>query len=179
MIGRIIPIILFVLLGALLAVGLKISDHKTEIPSPLIGKKIPEFSLPVLGRKDMMVTHEDLIGQPFLLNVWASWCYTCRIEHPLIEQLAASGRLRVIGLNYRDEAEDALAWLERFGNPYALNIADVSGRSAIDFGVYAAPESFLVDAGGTIVFKQVGALTAEIIEQEILPRIQQVASEQP
>ncbi len=177
MIGRIIPIILFVLLGVLLAVGLKIADHKTEIPSPLIGKKIPEFSLPVLGRDDVMVTHEDIIGQPFLLNVWASWCYTCRIEHPLIEQLAASGLLTIIGLNYRDESEDALAWLERFGNPYALNIADVSGRSAIDFGVYAAPESFLVDAGGNILFKQIGALTPEIIEQEILPRIQSAGSE--
>ncbi len=179
MIGRIVPIIAFVLLGLLLAVGLKISDHKTDLPSPLIGKKIPEFSLPVLGQDDVTVTHEDIVGQPFLLNVWASWCVTCRIEHPLIEQLATSGRLRVVGLNYRDQPEDALAWLARFGNPYALNIADVSGRTAIDFGVYLAPESFLVDAGGTIVFKQIGALTPEIIETEILPLIQSASSSQP
>ncbi len=111
MIGRIVPIILFVLLGLLLAVGLKIADHKTDLPSPLIGKKIPEFSLPELGRDDVIITQEDIIGQPFLLNVWASWCPTCRIEHPFIEQLAASGRLRVIGLNYKDEPADALAWL--------------------------------------------------------------------
>ncbi len=179
MIGRIVPIILFVLLGALLAVGLKIADHKTEIPSPLIGKKIPEFSLPALGQDDVTITHEDLIGQPFLINVWASWCPTCRTEHPFVEQLAASGRLRVIGLNYRDEEEDALAWLEYFGNPYALNMADVSGRTAIDFGVYAAPESFLVDADGYILFKQVGMLTPEIIEKEILPLIQPAGSGQP
>jgi len=179
MIGRIVPIILFVLLGALLAVGLKIADHKTEIPSPLIGKKIPEFSLPALGQDDVTITHEDLIGQPFLINVWASWCPTCRTEHPFVEQLAASGRLRVIGLNYRDEEEDALAWLEYFGNPYALNIADVSGRTAIDFGVYAAPESFLVDADGYILFKQVGMLTPDIIEKEILPLIQPAGSGQP
>ncbi|MCH8057970.1 MAG: redoxin family protein, partial [Proteobacteria bacterium] len=102
MIGRIIPIIAFLLLGLLLAVGLKISDQKTVLPSPLIGKKIPEFSLPVLGQDDKTVTHEDLIGQPFLLNVWASWCVTCRVEHPVIEQLATSGRLQVVGLNYRD-----------------------------------------------------------------------------
>ena len=172
MIGRIVPIITFVLLGLLLAVGLKISDHKTDLPSPLIGKTIPEFSLPVLGREDLTVTHEDLIGRPFLLNVWASWCVTCRIEHPLIEQLASSGRLRVVGLNYRDQPEDALAWLAYFGDPYALNIADVKGRTAIDFGVYAAPESFLVDAGGTILFKHIGALTQEIIDTEILPLIQ-------
>jgi len=168
MIGRIIPIILFVLLGVLLAVGLKIADHKTEIPSPLIGKKIPEFSLPALGQPDVTITHEDLIGQPFLINVWASWCPTCRTEHPFVEQLAASGLLRVIGLNYRDEEQDALAWLEYFGNPYALNMADVSGRTAIDFGVYAAPESFLVDAEGYIVFKQVGMLTPEIINKEMV-----------
>ena len=179
MIGRLLPIILFVLLGLLLAVGLKIADHKTEIPSPLIGKMIPEFSLPALGQADVTITHEDLIGQPFLINVWASWCPTCRIEHPYVEELAASGRLRVIGLNYRDEEEDALAWLEYFGNPYDLNMADVSGRTAIDFGVYAAPESFLVDANGTILFKQIGMLTPEVIEKEILPRIQPEGSGQP
>jgi cytochrome c biogenesis protein CcmG/thiol:disulfide interchange protein DsbE len=178
-IGRIVPIILFVLLGVLLAVGLKIADHKTEIPSPLIGKKIPEFSLPALGQDDVTITHEDLIGQPFLINVWASWCPTCRTEHPFVEQLAASGLLRVIGLNYRDEEEDALAWLEYFGNPYALNMADVSGRTAIDFGVYAAPESFLVDADGYILFKQVGMLTPDIIEEEILPLIRPAGSGQP
>ena len=94
MIGRIVPIVLFVLLGVLLAVGLKISDHKTDIPSPLIGKRIPEFSLPALGREGVTITDKDLLGEPFLLNVWASWCPTCRTEHPFIEQLAASGRLR-------------------------------------------------------------------------------------
>jgi len=179
MIGRLVPIILFVLLGVLLAVGLKIADKKTEIPSPLIGKKIPEFSLPALGQDDVTITHEDLIGQPFLLNVWASWCPTCRVEHPYVEQLAASGRIRVIGLNWRDQEQDALAWLEYFGDPYELNIADVIGRTAIDFGVYAAPESFLVDADGYILFKQIGMLTPEIIEKEILPRIQAAGSSQP
>ncbi len=179
MIGRIVPIVLFVLLGVLLAVGLKISDHKTDIPSPLIGKKIPEFSLPALGREGVTITDKDLIGEPFLLNVFASWCPTCRTEHPFIEQLAASGRLRVIGLNYRDEEEDALAWLEYFGNPYELIMADVSGRTAIDFGVYAAPESFLVDANGYILFKQIGMVTPQIIEQEILPLIESGGSSQP
>jgi len=174
MIGRLLPIILFVLLGILLAVGLKIADHKTDIPSPLIGKKLPEFSLPLLGQKDVIVTQDDLIGEPFLLNVWASWCVTCRVEHPFIEQLAESGELRVIGLNYRDEESDALAWLQHFGNPYAMNIADLPGRTAIDLGVYAAPESFLVDPAGTIVFKQIGAVTPEVIENEILPRVREM-----
>ena len=96
MIGRLVPIIVFVLLGILLAVGLKIADHKTEIPSPLIGKMIPEFSLPLLGEENVIVTHEDLIGEPFLLNVWASWCPTCRVEHPFIEQLAAQGIIEAV-----------------------------------------------------------------------------------
>lgn len=179
MIGRLLPVILFLLLGILLAVGLKIADRKTEIPSPLIGKMIPEFSLPLLGQEEVIITHEDLVGEPFLLNVWASWCVTCRVEHPFIEELAASGQIKVIGLNYRDEEADALAWLQHFGNPYAMNIADLPGRTAIDLGVYAAPESFLVDPAGRIVFKQIGAVTPEVIEEEILPRVREMRSSKP
>jgi cytochrome c biogenesis protein CcmG/thiol:disulfide interchange protein DsbE len=172
MIGRLLPVIIFLALAILLAFGLKIADHKTEIPSPLIGKQMPEFSLPLLGQEETMVSDQDLLGQPFLLNVWASWCPTCRYEHPVITDLAESGIVRVIGLNYRDEAADAQQWLRRFGNPYEFSLADFSGRTGIDFGVYAAPESFLVDAQGIVVFKQIGAMTPEIIEQEIIPRLQ-------
>ncbi|MBT8039144.1 MAG: DsbE family thiol:disulfide interchange protein [Gammaproteobacteria bacterium] len=171
MIGRFLPVIIFVALGLLLAAGLRIADHKSEIPSPLVGKPLPPFELPVLGQPERVLTNEDLVGQPFLLNVWASWCPTCRIEHPFIADLAESGELRVIGFNYKDELDDAQAWLARFGDPYDITLQDYSGRYAIDLGVYAAPESFLVDADGTIIFKQIGAVTPEIIEQEILPRI--------
>jgi cytochrome c biogenesis protein CcmG/thiol:disulfide interchange protein DsbE len=174
-IGRLLPLIFFLLLGALLAVGLTLSDHKTDLPSPLIGKEIPEFRLPLLGQEADTVSQADLIGEPFLLNVWASWCVTCRIEHPVIKALAASGKIRVIGLNYRDARQDALAWLQQYGNPYALNLADANGRVAIDFGVYAAPESFLVDATGRILYKQIGALTPDVIQNEILPRLQPTA----
>ncbi len=171
MMGRLIPVLLFVALGILLAFGLRIADHKTEIPSPLIGKPLPPFELPVLGQPDRVLTNEDLIGEPFLLNVWASWCPTCRVEHPFIEDLARSGALRVVGFNYKDELDDAQAWLARFGDPYEITLQDYSGRYAIDLGVYAAPESFLVDANGTIIFKQIGAVTPDIIENEILPRV--------
>jgi len=171
MIGRILPVAVFALLGVLLAVGLKIADHKTDLPSPLIGKPMPAFSLPLLGQSDVIVDSSSLIGEPFLVNFWASWCVTCRVEHPVIEELAASGAIRIIGMNFRDEPKDAQAWLQRFGNPYAMNISDYSGRTSIDFGVYAAPESFLVDERGIIVFKQLGALTPEVIESEILPRV--------
>jgi cytochrome c biogenesis protein CcmG/thiol:disulfide interchange protein DsbE len=126
----------------------------------------------LLGQETDTVSQAELIGEPFLLNVWASWCVTCRVEHPVIKALAASGKIRVIGLNYRDARQDALDWLQQYGNPYALNLADTSGRVAIDFGVYAAPESFLVDATGRILYKQIGALTPDVIQNEILPRLQ-------
>lgn len=169
--NRFIPIALFLALGVLLAVGLKIADQKTEIPSPLIGRMVPDFTLPVLGQPDRMISRDDLLGEPYLINVWASWCPTCRIEHPYIEDLAASGSVNVVGLNYRDDPDDAAAWLRRYGDPYSVIIADIEGDIALDLGVYAAPESFLVDADGVIVFKQIGALTPEIIEREILTRL--------
>lgn len=171
MIGRIVPITVFVLLGILLAVGLKIADKKSELPSPLIGKPMPAFSLPLLGEPTVVVKSDDLVGTPFLVNFWASWCVTCRVEHPVIEQLARMGAIQIVGMNFRDETQDAQAWLQRYGNPYDLIIHDYDGRTSIDFGVYAAPETFLVDENGVIVFKQLGALTPEIINTEILPRI--------
>lgn len=171
MMTRLLPIIIFVLLGVLLAVGLKIADKKQDLPSPLIGKPVPEFSLPLLGQEDTIVSSEDLKGKPVLVNFWASWCVTCRVEHPVIEELARMNVLKIIGMNFRDEPEDAAAWLRQFGNPYTMVIQDYTGRTSIDFGVYAAPESFLLDENGVIVFKQLGALTPEIIETEILPRI--------
>ncbi len=156
--SRVVPLILFLLLAVLLAVGLTIADKKTELPSPLIGKTIPEFSLPVLGQPELLVNHSEMLGQPFLLNVWASWCVTCRVEHPVIEELARSGKLKIVGLNYRDDPGDAQAWLQHFGNPFALVLSDESGRTAID-------------ARGQIVFKQIGALTKEIVQSEILDRL--------
>jgi cytochrome c biogenesis protein CcmG/thiol:disulfide interchange protein DsbE len=171
MMTRLLPIILFVLLGVLLAVGLKIADKKQDLPSPLIGKPVPEFTLPLLGQEDTIVSSDDLKGEPVLINFWASWCVTCRVEHPFIEELARMNVLKIIGMNFRDEPEDAAAWLRQFGNPYTMVIQDYTGRTSIDFGVYAAPESFLLDENGVIVFKQLGALTPEIIETEILPRI--------
>lgn len=176
MIGRIVPIAIFVVLGLLLAVGLKIADHKSDLPSPLIGKPMPAFSLPLLHEPEVTVDSDELIGQPFLVNFWASWCVTCRVEHPVIEELARTGAIRIIGMNFRDERADAKAWLQRFGDPYTMIIHDYSGRTSIDFGVYAAPETFLVDENGIIVFKQLGALTPEIIDGEILPRIAQTGS---
>jgi cytochrome c biogenesis protein CcmG/thiol:disulfide interchange protein DsbE len=171
MIGRLLPVIVFLALGILLAAGLKIADKKTEIPSPLVGREMPKFTLPLLGQEDVIINSDDLIGEPMLINFWASWCVTCRVEHPVIEELAEMGVIKIIGLNFRDEADDAQAWLRQFGNPYTIIPHDLNGRTSIDFGVYAAPESFLVDEKGIIVFKQLGAMTPQVIEEEILPRI--------
>lgn len=171
MIGRLLPVIIFLALGILLAAGLKIADKKTEIPSPLVGREMPKFTLPLLGQEDVIINSDDLIGEPMLINFWASWCVTCRVEHPVIEELAEMGVIKIIGLNFRDESADAQAWLRQFGNPYTIIPHDLNGRTSIDFGVYAAPESFLVDEKGIIVFKQLGAMTPQVIEEEILPRI--------
>ena len=168
---RWLPLILFGALAALLFAGIRLNQTRDPdaIPSPLIGKPIPTFTLPTLHDPARIVTSEELRGAPFLLNVWGSWCPECRVEHPLIDALARSGRLRVIGYNYKDAPDDAKRWLQQFGDPYALILADESGRSAIDFGIYGAPETFLVDAEGIVRFKHVGALTPQVIERDILP----------
>ncbi|HKJ16811.1 MAG TPA: DsbE family thiol:disulfide interchange protein [Xanthomonadales bacterium] len=175
--ARLMPLLIFILLGILLGAGLMISDKKSEIPSPLIDKPMPTFELPNLHEPTSLISNQDLIGSPFLLNVWASWCVTCRYEHPVIEELAETGLIPIIGLNYRDARADAIQWLQRFGDPYLFHIADEPGRVAIDFGVYAAPETFLIDAKGMIRFKHIGALTPEIVQQEILPMLEQLESE--
>ena len=169
--SRVLPLVAFALLVVLLVVGLKIADKKTLIPSPLVDKPAPEFNLPVLGSPEQRMTKASFIGTPYLVNFWASWCVTCRAEHPVITDLAESGLIRVIGFNFRDESADAKQWLARFGNPYEVSLVDLNGRTSIDFGVYAAPESFLVDPTGKIVFKQTGAMTHEIIKTEIVPRV--------
>jgi len=180
MIGRLLPLLLFVLLAILLAVGLMIADSKTDLPSPLIGKEMPDFSMPVLDQPSMNVTRADLLqqysDQSFLLNVWASWCPPCREEHPVITELAESGIIPIIGFNYRDDPADALSFLDRFGDPFAFHMTDVTGRTSIDFGVYAAPETFLIGPDGRIHFKHIGALTINIIDEELIPLIKQLES---
>jgi len=169
--SRVLPLLAFALLIGLLLVGLQIADTKTQLPSPLINKPVPAFDLPVLGNPQQRLSNESMLGEPYLVNFWASWCVACKVEHPVVTALAESGKITVLGMNFRDERTDALAWLARNGDPYDIILQDLDGRISIDFGVYAAPESFLVDPKGMIVFKQTGVLTSEIIETEILPRV--------
>lgn len=174
MLKRLLPLLVFLALGGLLLAGIRLAQTRdpNEIPSPLIGKRAPAFSLPLLHEPGRSLGRDDLLGQPYVLNVWGSWCPSCRLEHPFIEALARSGKIRVIGFNYKDEREDALRWLEQFGDPYEFSLVDRDGRTAIDFGVSAAPETYVIDAEGVVRFKQTGPLTPDIIERRILPLAQ-------
>ncbi|HEX3282366.1 MAG TPA: DsbE family thiol:disulfide interchange protein [Pyrinomonadaceae bacterium] len=167
-----IPLVLFILLVGFLAVGLRHDPH--EVPSPFIGKPAPAFQLPQLRDPSKTFSAADMRGKVWLLNVWASWCVTCRDEHPLLLQYARSGALPIYGLNYKDQRADALSWLGELGDPYVLSVSDSDGRVGIDYGVYGAPETYLIDRNGVIRFKQIGPVTPDIWEKTILPLAQQL-----
>jgi cytochrome c biogenesis protein CcmG/thiol:disulfide interchange protein DsbE len=164
-----IPLALFVILVIFLASGLGRDPH--EVPSPLIGKAAPTFQLPQLKDPGKSFSAQEMRGKVWLLNVWASWCVSCREEHPLLLDYSRSAAVPIYGLNYKDKREDALGWLEQLGDPYVLSAADEDGRVAIDYGVYGAPETYLIDRDGVIRFKQIGAVTPEIWERKILPLV--------
>lgn len=172
MIQRLLPLALFVGLAVLLFVGVRMNSGKdtSAIPSPLIGKPAPALALPVLPMPETRLAPADLGGKAYVLNVWGSWCVSCRIEHPVITELSGSG-VPVVGYNYKDPAEDATAWLQKFGNPYALVIQDLDGQAALDWGIYGAPETFVIDAQGIVRYKHIGPLTREIIAADILPAL--------
>jgi cytochrome c biogenesis protein CcmG/thiol:disulfide interchange protein DsbE len=167
-----IPLILFVVLVGFLAIGLTRDPH--EVPSPLINKPAPAFRLPLLKDPSKNFSAEDMRGKVWVLNVWASWCVTCRDEHPLLLDYARSGAVPIYGLNYKDKPEDALSWLTELGDPYVLSFSDLEGRVAIDYGVYGAPETYLIDQQGMIRFKQIGPVTTDVWSQKILPLAQEL-----
>jgi cytochrome c biogenesis protein CcmG/thiol:disulfide interchange protein DsbE len=152
------PLVLFLALAALLYKGLALNPR--EVPSPLIGKPTPEFTLPELKDTSRQLSHSDFLGKVSLLNVWATWCVSCRAEHPLLMQLARQGVI-IYGLDYKDSREDAKRWLQRFGDPYVANAFDADGRVGIDWGVYGTPETFVIDQHGIIRHKHIGPLTEE------------------
>ena len=162
-----VPLVIFFSLVVLLYVGLGLDPR--EVPSPLIDKPAPRFSLPTVHAEDKTISTQDLLGTVYLLNVWASWCVTCRQEHPLYMELARANQVPIYGLNYKDTREDALRWLTMLGNPYQESAFDQAGRAGFDWGVYGVPETFLIDRNGIIRYKHIGAVTAEVLRQEILP----------
>ena len=163
---------LFGATAALLGVGLTLDPR--ELPSPLIGRSAPAFALPLLQQPDKISSHREMLGTVWILNVWASWCISCREEHAALSALARSGAAPVIGLNYKDERDQALAWLERFGDPYALSLHDRDGRLGTDYGVHGVPETFIIDRKGVIRYKRVGVLTQDIVRDRILPLIREL-----
>jgi len=171
MLRRLLPLLVFLVLGGLLFAGIQLSKHEdpSVLPSPLIGKRAPAFALPNLLAPGRLVRNSDLAGAPYVLNVWGSWCVNCQEEHPVVTALAARGIVKVVGYNSHDEPADAQHWLAQFGNPYALIVADTDGRTAIDWGIYGAPETFLVDAQGIVRWKYVGPLTDDVVDQQLIP----------
>jgi len=175
MLRYLIPLGLFLVVVVFLAIGLGRDPH--EVPSPLINKAAPTFRLPQLKDPAKTFSAEDMRGKVWVLNVWASWCVSCRDEHPLLVQYAKTGAVPIYGLNWKDKRDDALAWLGEFGDPYVLSVADVDGRVAIDYGVYGAPETYLIDQNGTIRYKQIGAVTPDVWTDKFLPLVQQLNRE--
>lgn len=168
---------LFVFLGLVVFLGIGLTLDPREVPSPFIGKPAPTFSLPQVGDPARTLGSQDFKGQVSLLNVWASWCVSCRQEHPLLVSLAKRNIVPVYGLDYKDERDAALGWLSKLGNPYVASAFDEDGRVAIDFGVYGVPETFLIDKQGIIRYKLTGPLTEEVLEKTLLPLIRNLQQE--
>ncbi len=175
MLKYVIPLLLFIVMAVFLALGLKLDPR--EIPSPLIDKPAPEFSLPVLGNPDRTLSKVDMAGKVWLLNVWASWCFSCREEHPVLNQLAQRHVVPIVGLNYKDEPGAARQWLGQLGNPYNVSIMDQEGRTGIDYGVYGVPETFVIDKQGMIRYKHTGPVSSKDVQEIFLPLIARLQSE--
>ena len=163
----------FAALVVLLAVGLTLNPR--EVPSPLIGKPAPDFTLPLLQQPDKTFSQKDMLGKVWILNVWASWCAPCIAEHPVVSELAKQGAAPVVGLNYKDARENALPWLKRHGDPFYLTVSDVAGRIGIDYGVYGVPETYVIDKRGVIRFKHIGPLSREVAQQKVQPLVKELS----
>lgn len=167
-----LPLVVFVVLVGFLIRGLFLDP--SEVPSPLIGKPAPTFDLAQLHNPQARITSRDLIGKVWLLNVWASWCVSCRAEHPLLMEMARSNIAPIYGLDYKDEREDAIATLRQLGNPYTMSAHDYDGRVGMDYGVYGVPETYVIDKQGVIRYKQIGPITRKVLEERIAPLIREL-----
>lgn len=167
-----LPLGVFIALLLFLGIGLRLNPR--EIPSPFIGKAAPAFSLTQLHEADKTIAPQDMLGKVWLLNVWASWCVSCRQEHPVLMNFSTQGVVPIIGLNYKDDREEGLKWLRQFGNPYQLSAFDAKGKVGIDYGVYGVPETFVIDKRGVIRYKHIGPVTPEVIAEKLLPLIKEL-----
>jgi cytochrome c biogenesis protein CcmG/thiol:disulfide interchange protein DsbE len=176
MIRMLIPLIVFIGLLVLLIAGLQTAEDRKLVASPLIGKPVPAMTLPGLHDPDTQYSSADLKGQPWILNVWGSWCWACRVEHPYIERLGREAGVALVGFNWKDERDDALTWLNRYGDAWTFHMVDFEGRAAIDLGVYGAPETFLIDHEGIIRHKHIGPIDANSFE-DLMRRVMGLRSE--
>lgn len=163
------PLLIFIVLAGFLLVGLNLNPR--EVPSPLIDKPAPAFTLPLLQDPSKRFSSQDMKGQVWLFNVWASWCVSCRQEHPVLMELAQQNIVPIYGLDYKDQRENGLTWLSRGGDPYVLSVMDVEGRIGIDYGVYGVPETYVIDKQGIIRYKQIGPVTKQSLQEKILPLV--------
>ena len=170
-----IPFGLFVVVVGFLAVGLSLNPR--ELPSPLVGKSAPDFSLPQLHDPGKVISSNDLKGKVWLLNFWASWCGGCKEEHPVLIHLAQSGAVPIYGMDYKDQRQEALTWLREWGNPYPVVAVDESGRIGINYGVYGVPETYVIDKAGVIRYKQIGPLREDILQGKILPLVRELQNQ--
>lgn len=167
-----LPLGIFAALVVFLGIGLRLDPR--EIPSPFIGKQAPAFNVPQLNDENLTISPADMRGKVWMLNVWASWCVSCRQEHPVLMDFARQNVIPVVGLNYKDKREDGVGWLNQFGNPYLLSAYDRDGRIGIDYGVYGVPETFIIDKNGVIRMKHVGPLTRTVIDEKLIPLIKEL-----
>ncbi len=167
-----VPLAAFVVLVGFLLAGLGLNPR--EVPSPLVGKPAPAFKLARLHQPERMLGTADLEGQVWLLNVWASWCVSCRVEHPLLVELSKSKLVPIVGLNYKDKRDEGIAWLQQRGDPYDVSVLDRDGRVGIDWGVYGVPETFVIDKAGVIRYKHIGPVDAAALEKKILPLVREL-----
>jgi cytochrome c biogenesis protein CcmG/thiol:disulfide interchange protein DsbE len=168
----IVPFFLFLVLAGFFAVGLQRDPR--EVPSPFIDKPAPAFKLQQLHDAAKPFAPEDMKGRVWMLNVWASWCVSCRVEHPLLVEMSKRNIVPIVGLNYKDQRDAGKQWLTRFGDPYVLSAYDLDGRVGIDYGVYGVPETFVIDKQGVVRYKQIGPITPEALEKKILPLLKKL-----
>jgi len=168
-----LPLAAFAVLVGFLAIGL--TRDPRDVPSPLVGKPAPAFTLPQLHDAGKSFSAADMKGRVWLLNVWASWCVACREEHPVLVEFARTGQVPIIGLDYKDKVADARQWLDKLGNPYTLTAVDADGRVGIDYGVYGVPETYVIDKQGIIRMKHTGPITPESLNKKILPLVAELS----
>ena len=169
-----IPLGLFVVLAIFLGKGLQLDPR--QVDSPLINKPAPDFALTSLAEPDKTIRRQDMLGKVWMLNVWASWCVSCRAEHPVLVDYAKRKQVPLVGLNYKDERADGLAWLKGGGDPYDFSLYDREGRTGIDYGVYGVPETFIIDKQGVIRYKHIGPITPDALAEKIEPLLQKLNS---